>query len=326
MSIKGSFSIVGNPRSGTTLLERLLNAHSQIGVCPENLLFGHIYRYNASPSTKVGFINRSVLLDARKWLHGYNDVMINLIDEILEQDEGITIELKELIVQIAEKYGQLKNAQIIGEKTPDHLYYIDTILNFCPSHRIILVKRDALDCSYSIAKAMSIQFGGRISDSLLLRAASLVKKGNKVLELEMRRTGVESVTLNYEDLVTDPSTSLKKLCDFLRVDFEDTSNTRIGEGYIDRDMKDLHESHRRLNEPISAKSVGSAIRELAKPQLKILEKYLDVSINSGNDANLSIIQVLLVFKQRTTDYLISRKIKDNWILVKKRVKTTLNRL
>ena len=201
---------MGIPRSGTTLLERSLNAHPEIAVCPESMVFGHIYRYGADVSTKDEWINRSILMDSGKWLSNYNTSLNEILREKLSDLEYSKNTLHEILCNIAGKFASGASARLIGEKTPDHLYYIDTITEFCPDHKFIVIQRDPFDCVYSIAKAINGRSNSGIPCKVLFAASGIVKQGESVIKLLRKKDDGSILYVWYEDLVTSPSEQFRR--------------------------------------------------------------------------------------------------------------------
>ena len=157
--------VVGCPRSGTTWLSKMLNQHQDIIKVPyETQAYPYIYNtfeyaQTLSFQQRIRKIKRlikcyklksiifgfqstdlwyGILKQYQKFEDGrglHNLVseqeLNNLIQMIREQPEDDLVKARKLIVKIFElgilKFG-VKPNQIILEKTPRHIYYIDLIL------------------------------------------------------------------------------------------------------------------------------------------------------------------------------------------------------
>ena len=140
--------IVGCPRSGTTLLQRIVNAHSQIAIMPES-----------------HWIPR--LFDKRKGLTPEGLVTPELIPHLLAQPEfgGLHIDQGKLeallatrqpalytdfVVGIFDHYGETQGKALVGNKTPGFVRRLRTLHTLWPEARFVHLIRDGRDVYLSI--------------------------------------------------------------------------------------------------------------------------------------------------------------------------------
>ena len=216
---KARIFIVGCPRSGTTLLQSLLTAHSQIASFPESHFFKHLVfnqrRWHftlgalgiAPANAKKRFGEFLDEIDRKKmqyllpkfpiFAHQYAQAFINLLD-LLTIQEGKNIWL---------------------EKTPGHLQYIDCIEKFVPEAKFIHFLSNGADVvasMYDVTHKYSHFWGGaRNIDQCVNRwigdaniSHSYLHKPNHIL-------------IRYEQLVDEPRLILKELCEFIGVEFNE---------------------------------------------------------------------------------------------------------
>jgi len=95
------------------------------------------------------------------------------------------------------------------EKTPRHVNFIDRIRNHVTGCRFILMARDGRDVAASFVKR---------NDSALIGAERWIRENLKVIEaLEQP----DAMLLRYEDLVSEPESSLSKVCAFAGIPYSE---------------------------------------------------------------------------------------------------------
>jgi hypothetical protein len=210
--------VVGVARSGTTLLAAMLAAHSRLDCGPESRFFARLRHLDRAA--------RERLLDPGPWpgpaveflasLDNQGHAIIDLFgltrDEVrawlVARRPSLQAMLEALVVQHAERRGKPRWV----EKTPRHLLALDSLRQLWPDAHIVRIVRDPRDVALSLA---GMPFAG---DSLV---GNLVRidQDDRASRDFFARDG-RSVSLRYEDLVTDPERELRRLCGFLGEAFE----------------------------------------------------------------------------------------------------------
>jgi len=123
------------------------------------------------------------------------------------------------------------NKPIRGEKTPAHIYHLPTLLDWFPNAKFVHMFRDprAIFMSEKTKKAKAEFVNSRIR---LLRQSNLIYEIYMSLSVITHWLRVAQLhhqyqqlypdnyyLLKFEDLITDPQTHLRELCDFLEIDF-----------------------------------------------------------------------------------------------------------
>jgi hypothetical protein len=218
--------IVGIPRSGTTLIHRVLSAHSN--------LFSTIHESN---------------------FFSFNDLMCSFFGielkkcELLLNDSKCIVSFFDRLVEFL-KVENFANDKIFIEKTPQHLFKIKFLLKYFPNSKFIHVVRDGRDCYCS---------GLLRGDGFIPQAkrgicyfAQYWKKGMKIgIEVS---TDPRVYTFKYCDFVSNPEFELKKMMSFLGLEIEYDQLHKKDEA---SDIRSKTILHRNLYTPIDSKSVGS---------------------------------------------------------------------
>ena len=268
---EGPVFIIGMGRSGTKLLRFLLNHHPQI-VMPDveaQFIPYVLNKHGKEVDLSNEKIYKSVVSDIENthFIRRLNkENKINLADQF-----GKLKTFEELIKYIYINLGPEKNGLriIYGEKSPGPMYIDDMELlkKTFPSCKFIHIIRDPRDYALSARKTWN---------KSILKAAqawehtlSLADKNAELIEEK------DYIKVNYEKILDDPETTLKRLCDFLgcefnsnMVNFDDAAEKRgdaKGKTYIDKGNQKKY-----LNE-LSPNEI-KRIEEITKPSL-IREGY-----------------------------------------------------
>jgi hypothetical protein len=242
--------IVGVSRSGTTLMRRILDKHSRIGIATENHYLGHLLAREGTRHylRRVGDLRadhnvralveliysgelqrRSRLRELSpywRWLS--SRVPRGDIERYLLASDRSERGIFEAFLRI---YADRRGKAIMGEKTPAHLAYVETLFEWFPHARVIHCLRDPRAIYVSELRRRSEQAAGfpyrqlSVAPALLQRFVLLQVAwawAGAVQRHRSLRRGYRGryQLLRFEDLVTAPEHTLSELCDFLGVAFE----------------------------------------------------------------------------------------------------------
>ena len=250
------FFVVGHPRSGTTLLRAMLSRHSQIFLPPENDALWRMIREFArvrkvSWETVVGRLT-SIFEQGYEFRHwGLDRTSIQSRLEAIAQPQR---SLAELIHQLYILYGErhFPGKALWGDKTtPGDFTYLDKIDLVFPNARYIHIVRDGRDCVVSGIKAgffdRDYPTAARAWRDNVRICRSIGVRSNDRRQLHQMR---------YEELVAEPKTVLRPLCDFLGVAFEPEMIEH--QSAVDRVVPEMHaiSHHQNLAKPVFTQSVG----------------------------------------------------------------------
>ena len=207
--------VVGFPRSGTTLLAGLLSAHSRLICGPETEFFTGLQIANQS--------NR--LCQAAKWPEAAADYLFSKVHEKPIPDyygisrAEIVSYLKQrerscpaILESLTETYMMRQGKQRWVEKTPTHLICLRQVRRHYPNAPIVRIVRDPRDVALSL---LNVPWGPSS-----FAAAVLKWRYFDELSASFFETDRNSLTLRFEDVVTDPESELRKLCCFIGEEFE----------------------------------------------------------------------------------------------------------
>lgn len=213
----GRLFIVGVGRSGTSLLQSMLNAHPRVCFPPE-----------------INFIRRFLATHAleKMWTHDKDSVARMLVSDELMARLGIeektiqsilasmsdSFSSKELYVRLLDAYATeagKENAAWIGDKDPRSVEYLPLIHRCFPEARILHIVRDPRDVLASKKKAEWSK------DQSVLRHVFANRVQLKMGREEGGRLfGAQYLEFSYEQLLGDATGVLSRISDFLALDFD----------------------------------------------------------------------------------------------------------
>jgi len=326
------FFITGIPRSGTTLLERIMDNHSEIAVCPESNLFEILHRLGVRKHFTSNWQYQQFIKEISQWLKEFNDPAYTCVQDFHNQNPTYQGDTTSLLQEIAEAYLQVRQKLIFAEKHPHHIFHQSFIRGICPEARLIILTRYPLDIVCSIAKGLHLRKpdspkGDFYSDQFLLTAASFVKRGIRAIYRKNSFPNSKKHILKYENLVTQPAIELQKICTFLGVAFEPNMQFYDAKNYISSDSKHLPIIHEKLFQSIDSTHLFRYKRHLKEDQIAMLCLFLkkDFPLTPydfpPSTAPLSFRQKWLVYKQLMAFSIKTYLINEGWIRFKIKIKS-----
>lgn len=230
--------IVGCPRSGTTLLQRIVNAHPQIAIMPEAQWIPRRFkeRKGLTPEGMVlpGLIPLLVEHPRFADLHFDPEELPKLLET------GEVVSYADFVSRIFDHYGQHKGKALVGNKTPGFVRRLDAFHLLWPKARFVHLIRDGRDVCLSMADWPKAQLkhpgdfatwkDDRVSTAAFwweLHVRDGRRAGNSLgpeLYYEVR----------YESLVKNPAEECAALCAFLGLPY-DEAMLQFHEGKSNRD-------------------------------------------------------------------------------------------
>ncbi|HET6630829.1 MAG TPA: sulfotransferase [Woeseiaceae bacterium] len=257
------FFLVGCSRSGTTLLQALIDAHPNIAIPPEShvyLRFGpivHTYGDLAVQRKRLRFI-RALLSDIfiEEWRL---EITVADIEQRLQEPTFLGI-VETLFRFYAERHG----ARRWGDKTPEHIRYLREIRRDFPGARLIHLVRDGRD----VAEAMQRMIFYPVTAYGVARVwRDEIRHWQAFCATEGE---ANTLVVRYEDLVTEPRETVASIFRFLGEPVVDTVAT-YSESSLSRNLDAQGPWHSSLRKGISASKVGIYRRRFTPREIEILE-------------------------------------------------------
>ncbi len=217
--------IVGCPRSGTTLLQRMVNAHPQIAVILETKWIPRLFEERKG-LTSEGLVTPELiphLLSQRDFDRLHIDR--KQLETLLGADRTATY--ANFVSRIFDLYGQRRGKLLVGDKTPGYVRQLDTLHALWPRVRFVHLLRDGRDVYLSTAEWPKGQqkrpavFAAWKDDAVSTAALwweSNVRLGRAVGNSLGPKLYCE---IHYESLVRNPVEECMRLCAFLGLPYDD---------------------------------------------------------------------------------------------------------
>jgi hypothetical protein len=213
--------VVGCPRSGTTLLQRLLDAHSRLAVIDETLWIPTIFerRKGLTPEGLVTPALIPLLAGHRRF------AKLNLPVEQLERLLDAGRPYASFVSAVFDLYGEARGKSLVGDKSPGYVRSIPILHELWPSTRFVHVIRDGRDvCLSAIAWSKADKVFGDfrswgpdpVTTAALWweRSVRLGREAGAALGHDLY------LELSYDDLVAGPEEGCAALCAFLDLPFD----------------------------------------------------------------------------------------------------------
>jgi Sulfotransferase family len=205
--------IVGSPRSGTTLLRLMLDAHSELAIPPETgfLTIGEAIE-GQGDKLREGFFQ--ALVSYSQPAPSWADFEISTESFWAALVDITPFNISDGYRAFYRLYAARHGKSRWGDKTPIYCRYLNEIRRVLPESRFIHIIRDGRDAALSL-RHMWFSPGWAIETQ-----ASYWRD----CVLSARRAGVgcnDYMELRYEDLILDPRKTLLRICDHISLSFEE---------------------------------------------------------------------------------------------------------
>ena len=216
--------IVGCPRSGTTLLRRLVDTHPLVAVIDEMRWIASFFerREGLTPEGLVTpeLVDRLLAYDRFATLEISREQLGRLIDT------GDPVPYPNFVTGIFDLYGQAQGKSLVGDKTPRYARSIGTLHALWSHARFVHLVRDGRNVCLSI-------LNWRKADRALGRFSTWGEDQVTTAALwwewhvRLGREDGGSLAPNlyhevrYEELVSEPAKECEKLCSFLDLPYDD---------------------------------------------------------------------------------------------------------
>lgn len=277
MDLDKPIFIIGNPRSGTSLLRLMLNNHPDVLIPPECGFIQWWYKkykkFNKIPLNT--FLND--LLSSKK-IETWNLDRKSLFLYLKQNDIS---NYPNLCAHICKFYGLSKNRKCKrwGDKNNYYVNHMSLIHENYPQAFYLFIIRDIRDvvCSYRAIK--SIKLKSAYLPRLPYEIEDIVDDWNhnneKVLSFLAKIPDDRKKILKYEDLVLNPEKKMREVCTKLKIDF----SFEMLEYYSDRSRYDEPEDFllwkRKTMSPPDATNIGKYKKKLNDIDLGIIYKKGD---------------------------------------------------
>jgi hypothetical protein len=224
--------VVGAARSGTTLLQRMLDAHPLLAVVNETYWLPRKFRERTG-LTREGLVTPALLpqlLASPK----FSRMGVTEEDLFGLLADGEPVRYERFVRRIFDLYAQRQGKPLAGDKTPGYVRRIGQIHELWPRARFVHIVRDPRDVCLSMlewrsGRRTAGQFGTWDVDPVISTAlywsysVAIGREAGESLGPALHRE------VRYEDVVSSPEGELEQICGFLGLPYAEQM-TRFHEG------------------------------------------------------------------------------------------------
>lgn len=273
--------VSGVGRSGTTLIQSMLNAHSKIGVPPEHQMVKKYLVPAAGNSLNIASksdLKALLQVDQRIADIGMDiDLLLKTVDF---DGENIPKSIRSLILSFWQTYLGDEQVVAIGDKDPLYMNYIEELHENFPDAYFLQIIRDPRDVLLSRMKS---KWGANTSFlvHLLETKYGLEYCTNKAKTL----FGAKYYSFKYEDLLDRPDYILNGICEWLDIPYEQSmlDYHQISASII---LKDERSWKKNVQRPLLKKNTQKWKAGLNTKQIRVSETLLKKVLNEYQYATI----------------------------------------
>jgi hypothetical protein len=259
--------IVSSPRSGSTLLRLIIDAHSKISIPPPGFMFPFIYPFLFSYGDLNNELNlRELIEDVTQFhkLKGWPEKLT--VNEIIAAvKENSFVGVYSAIHEIwAKKHGKVR----WGEKTPRNIFFIGEILSCFPDAQFIHIIRDGRDVAVDWVD--NLNWPKNIYSSAM-------EWREHILAIKPWRDKLSAdqlIEIFYEDLVKDPFTVVQQVCNFVGEDVE-SNMLKYHSSEHTLQWARSEKCHQYVTNPVTQEYIGFYKNRLENRDIQMLSGILE---------------------------------------------------
>lgn len=285
--------IIGNPRSGTSLLRLMMTNHPQICIPPEcGFIQWWFEKYkmwslqDSSDSKKV----ESFIFDLKKskkietWKLDYEKLK-KKIDSITPSSYSqLTFTV---IIQYAEQFE--KNYIYLGDKNNYYIQHLDIINKIFPEAYILGIIRDPRDVVCSYLNVNKLETTSRYKPNFSKDISSIANEwlfnNKQLLELIKLKGNKKSKLIRFEDLIINSENKLAEICEWLNLNYsKEMLNYAENNEKYKLEPSEFMDWKKKVNESPDVTRVSSYISELTIDEIRLINALTsEISIQYGYD-------------------------------------------
>jgi hypothetical protein len=218
--------IVGCPRSGTTLLQRIVDAHPDVAICDETFWLAYFFKKRIGV-TSEGLVTGELISRLLEYYKFYRmRIGRNELEALIGAGEPLSY--AHFVKEIFNRYGAYRGKPLVGDKTPDYARNLPALHELWPSAKVIHLIRDGRNVCLSAvnwkrkAAKLATLFTTWAEQPVATAAAwwewhvRLGREGTRLLGPDLY------YEVRYESLVEKPAEETAKLCAFLGIPCDDS--------------------------------------------------------------------------------------------------------
>jgi len=263
------FFLIGHDRSGTTML-RLILDRGAVAIPAESMFLVDFASVRRAGGLELP--ERAERLLREVWSHPHVKLWRLSGDPPpvppgLSSDDTYRFVVGSPFVAYAEREGKAR----WGDKTPAYLHHVDELATVWPEARFVVLVRDGRDVALSV---MPLPFGPNNVWAAAKAWSRAIRLGR---EAEARHSG-RVLSVRYEDVVADPESEVRRICEFLGLDY-DPDLLAIERTDPTKFVDEQSGWFRGIWSGINANAVGKWRREMTADQQRVFESIAGAELD-----------------------------------------------
>lgn len=194
--------LISLPRSGSTLLQKILTVHPEIHSVDETWLLLPFAYLQQKEGVKTIY-NHKICYRA----------ISNFINTLPNKNSDYYDLLRKFVISLYEKTVNDDRVKYFIDKTPRYYLITEFLAEVFPKARFVFLFRNPLE-------VLSSLLDNWLHDRLQLNRYFIdLYHGPQLLTLGYNKLKNRSITINYKDVVTNPSNEIKRLCTYLEIPY-----------------------------------------------------------------------------------------------------------
>lgn len=257
--------LISQPRAGSTLLQRILGSHPSIHTLSEPWIMLHPYYAIRNNGIEVEYDSYNTHTQAvRDFLQ---NISANTSLEYVYY-EGV----RKMYSSFYQRALETSGKELFLDKTPRYYHIIPELHRTFPDAKFIILLRNPLAVFNSMIKTWVQKDWFWLSETAnrqdLLNAPKLLLRGIDTL-------GEECIVVQYEDLVTFAEEQIKKISDYLRIDYLPEISENFGKNLSRWQLGDQGDVYK--YQELAANKVSAWEKHIDDPQVwRVTRDYLNV--------------------------------------------------
>jgi len=217
--------LVGCPRSGTTLLQRMVNAHPQLAVANDTHFIPRALKKINTKAHQGDWVTLPLTEDLVSSVRHYRRFpRLGVAEEAVNQAANRAQTYSDFVSELYLEFAGMHGKALGGEKTPDYVKCLPLLHGLFPWVKTAHIIRDGRDVALSTLQWANPEKGpGKFELWKTEPVAVCALWWRQQVGLGRRDAALLKPDryheLRYEDLVSDPATVLRSVTDFLGLDF-----------------------------------------------------------------------------------------------------------
>lgn len=264
------FFILGSARSGTTLLQQMLDSDPHVMVPIESKLIMHLKAYYQHEKEWNDNKIDQLLDDLYKERHFKQywqldrDTLRKALLAINKKEMNFANICRTIYLTFHSIHPKEK-IQLIGDKNPVYALFVPELMEIFPEAKFIHLVRDPRPVALSSVAAFQ--------DKDIYYYAAAWKKVNAEIGHAKSMYPAKFYLVKYEELISDTERVMRGVCDFLGIEFSKRMfdfHLRTNEAYSGKDIEGFDRFHSGILKPVSGGSADAWKNKLNKQEIDLI--------------------------------------------------------